>query len=227
MKIGILQTGHAPDDLIEKHGDYDEFFIELLAGGDTEFETYPVVDGVFPRDAAAADAWLITGSKFGAYEPHVWIAPLEALIRDIYARGLPMVGICFGHQIIAQALGGKVEKYCGGWSVGPVAYYRHDLGRQQTLLAWHQDQVVDLPPEAEVIGSTPFCANAMLRYGDSVLTYQPHPEFTPAFYAGLLEKRGEVLPAELRRVASAHPQEPLAGSEVAQEIATFLAGGGQ
>ncbi|OCP36199.1 type 1 glutamine amidotransferase [Ensifer sp. LC163] len=222
MKIGILQTGHAPVELIETYGDYSDFFVKLLAGEEAEFVTYSVVDGVFPEGPAAADAWLITGSRFAVYEPHPWIGPLETLVREIYARRLPMVGICFGHQIIAQALGGKVEKYQGGWSVGPVEYRRHDLGISQTLLAWHQDQVVDLPEDAEVIGSTPFCANAMLRYGDRALTFQPHPEFTPAFFDALILKRGDVLPANLRRVTAAPVDVSLARAEIVKEIAEFL-----
>lgn len=222
MKIGILQTGHAPDGLVEKHGDYDTFFVELLAGKDVEFVTYAVVDGCFPENATVADGWLITGSRFGVYEPHSWIAPLEDLVREIYAKRLPMVGICFGHQIIAQALGGRVEKYGEGWSVGAVQYHRHDLGRTQTLLAWHQDQVVELPPEAEVIGSSSFCANAMLRYDDRALTYQPHPEFAPLFFNDLMLKRGEVLPTNLRCAMATTVDVPLSRTEIADEIAEFF-----
>lgn len=222
MKVGILQTGHAPDELIARHGDYDDFFVDLLAEAEADFATYAVVDGIFPESAAAADAWLITGSRHAVYEPHSWIAPLETLVREIHASGLPMVGICFGHQIIAQALGGRVEKYREGWSVGPVEYRRHDLGGGQTLIAWHQDQVVDLPPDAEVVGSTPFCPFAMLRYGDRALTYQPHPEFTPEFFAALIEKRGEVLPSNVREAASAQACGSLARAAIATEIADFL-----
>ena len=86
MKIGILQTGHAPEDLIESSGDYDQMFRALLAGNGFEFETWAVVDGIFPDGPGAADGWLITGSKFGAYEDHDWIPPLEDLIRRINDR---------------------------------------------------------------------------------------------------------------------------------------------
>ena len=82
----------------------------------------PIADNEFPAGPDAADGWLITGSKHGAYEDHDWIPPLEQLIRDIYAAGRPLVGVCFGHQIIAQALGGTVEKFKGGWSVGHTTY---------------------------------------------------------------------------------------------------------
>ena len=188
MRIGILQAGHSPDELRETVGDYGEMFTRLLGGHGFDFEIFSVVDGIFPPDLDAADGWLITGSKYGAYEDHDWIPPLEQLVRDIRDKGQPLVGVCFGHQIIAQALGGKVEKFDGGWSVGRQEY---DFGDEKMALnAWHQDQVTVLPEEAEVIASTDFCANAALVYGDQILTIQPHPEFTSELVAGLIEHRG-------------------------------------
>ncbi|MBT2130792.1 type 1 glutamine amidotransferase [Aliiroseovarius lamellibrachiae] len=188
MRIGILQAGHSPDELRETVGDYGEMFTRLLGGHGFDFEIFSVVDGIFPPDLGAADGWLITGSKYGAYEDHDWIPPLEQLVRDIRDKGQPLVGVCFGHQIIAQALGGKVEKFDGGWSVGRQEY---DFGDEKMALnAWHQDQVTVLPEGAEVIASTDFCANAALVYGDQILTIQPHPEFTSELVAGLIEHRG-------------------------------------
>ncbi len=188
MRIGILQAGHSPDELRETVGDYGEMFTHLLGGHGFDFEIFSVVDGIFPPDLDAADGWLITGSKHGAYEDHNWIPPLEQLVRDIRDKGQPLVGVCFGHQIIAQALGGKVEKFDGGWSIGRQEY---DFGDETLALnAWHQDQVTELPDGAEVIASTDFCANAALIYGDKILTIQPHPEFTAPLVAGLIEHRG-------------------------------------
>ena len=143
MKIGILRTGHSPDGMIEALGDYDEMFVRLLDGHGFTFQTFSVMDGEFPSGPQDADGWLITGSKHGAYEDHAWIPPLEELIRDINITGKPMIGVCFGHQIIAQALGGKVEKFAGGWSVGRTEYTMD--GRTVALNAWHQDQVTRLP----------------------------------------------------------------------------------
>ena len=114
MKIGILQTGHSPDNMKDALGDYGDMFVKLLGGHGFDFQIWSVVDGDFPASAVDADGWLITGSKHGAYEDHDWIPPLEQLIRAIREAGRPLVGICFGHQIIAQALGGKVEKFAGG-----------------------------------------------------------------------------------------------------------------
>lgn len=201
MKIGILQTGRSPEPLVDEFGEYGEMFQTMLYGRGFTFQVYDVLEHEFPASAHDADGWLITGSKFGVYEDHDWIPPLEQLARDIYAAGLPMVGVCFGHQLIAQALGGKVEKFEGGWSVGRVEYEMSD-GTTLPLHAWHQDQVIEKPEQAKTIGSTDFCEHAVLTYGDRVLTLQPHPEFGVGFVAGLAATRGKgVVPDDVLQAA--------------------------
>ena len=221
MKICILRAGHSPEELTESLGNYDEMFEKLLDGNDFEFETFSVVDGVFPSGAEAADGWLITGSKHGAYEDHPWIPPLENLIRDVHATGKPMIGVCFGHQIIAQALGGKVEKFGGGWSVGRTEYTLD--GAPVALNAWHQDQVVELPHDARVVGSSDFCANAMLAYGESIWTVQAHPEFPAEFIDGLIKTRGKgVVPKNQLEAATAVLPEPTDSQRIAAHMAQFF-----
>ncbi|MEM1100472.1 MAG: type 1 glutamine amidotransferase [Pseudomonadota bacterium] len=188
MHIGILQCGHTPPEVAAEHGDFDDLFLRLFEGHGLSFTTWNVVDMVFPETIHSAEGWLITGSKHGAYEDHAFIPPLETFIRDAHAALKPMVGICFGHQIIAQALGGRVEKFSGGWAIGRHGYVID--GDDVHLNAWHQDQVVERPAEARVVGQSPFCANAAMTYGDHIMTVQPHPEIGNDVLATYLATRG-------------------------------------
>lgn len=223
MLIGILQCGHFPEDLQGESGDYDAMFERLLAGENFDYATYNVVDGDFPEGPEACDGWLITGSRHGAYEDHDWIPPLEDLIRAIRDAGRPLVGVCFGHQIIAQALGGKVVKFDGGWSVGAQTYQFED--GPVTLNAWHQDQVVALPDGAQVLASSEFCANAAVAYGDRIYTVQAHPEFTATEVDGLIRKRGPgVVPDALLTDAADNLNAPLGSSTIAKRFAATFRG---
>lgn len=221
MKIGILQTGLAPDELKGSFGEYPGFFERLLANKGFTFESWSVVENVFPDGPEDADGWLITGSKHGAYEDHPWIPPLEQLIRDVVAADRPLIGVCFGHQIIAQALGGKVEKYEGGWVVGQQTY---DFGGDpMTINAWHQDQVVKAPDGAQVVAYGSHCANAALLYPGKAFTVQPHPEYGDDFIKGLIETRGPgVVPDPLMQDALSRMGRPLDNNRMADQFATFF-----
>lgn len=221
MLIGILQTGQAPDALAAQSGDYPDMFQTLLADQGLTFRTYRVLDMEFPATLTECDGWLITGSRFGAYEDHPFIPPLEDFIRAAFAASVPMVGICFGHQIIAQALGGKVEKFSKGWSVGPTDY---DFGGETLRLnAWHQDQVTRRPDTATVVACSDFCENAALVYDSRIFTVQAHPEFRTDFVDGLMTTRGKgVVPDTLMEAARARLDQPVDAPILARRIAEFF-----
>ena len=198
MRIGILETGRPPESLKDAHGSYPDMFVQLLAEAnpDLSFVTFAAIDGEVPDDPGVCDGWLITGSRHGVYEKLPWMLKLEQLIRDAVAAKVPVVGICFGHQIMAEALGGKVVKSDKGWGLGLHDYeiakapeWMEGAPDRMTIPAVHQDQVVVKPAGAEVIAGSEFCTYAALAYDDVGLSFQGHPEFSEAYQRDLLDVR--------------------------------------
>ena len=197
MKLAILETGRPPGDLADWFGDYPTMFERLLGDG-FEVETFDVQEGRFPGHASH-DAILITGSPAGVYDGLPWIKPLSDFIRAAGDR--KMVGVCFGHQIMSEALGGLVIKSEKGWGAGLHHYsIVHSVpwldGEQKIAIpASHQDQVVMQPPNTEIVAASDFTPYAALAWTDRpAISFQFHPEFDPAFAKALIEKRYDVVP---------------------------------
>lgn len=235
MKIGILIAGPVVERLEASHGNYGDMCTALLNQGGADFsvETFTVYENELPATPSSADGWLVTGSRYGAYEDHAWIAPLEAFLRDAMEAAIPVAGICFGHQILAQAMGGAVVKSEKGWGLGVQQYdlatcpsWMQNKIRHYTATAIHQDQVTRAPAGATVLASNEFCPIAALLYGNperpQALTVQSHPEFSPAFTADLIaERRGNIFPEADSDAALQTLDIPLNNREWADWVARF------
>jgi GMP synthase-like glutamine amidotransferase len=231
MKIGILKTDSVRAELVDEFGEYPDMFQQLLRAADPELEfvVYDVESGEFPQDLDVADGWLITGSKSSVYEDKPWIHQLEQLVQRLHRERRKLVGICFGHQLVARALGGVAEKSSKGWGVGVHTAtfstrpdWFDDAAAEFRLLVSHQDQVTQLPPGAQVLAGSEFCENAVCQIGEHILTFQGHPEFVAEYSNNLLNIRREVIGEDNYRAGMASLSQPLDRSRVACWILNFL-----
>lgn len=207
MRIGILEVGDRPAELEQNYPSYGDMVADWLSpislNKSTTITHYPIMYGAPLPEPTEADLWAITGSKFGVYEDHPWIPKLMEFIVQAQQAKVKMIGICFGHQIIAQALGGQVIKSDKGWGVG-LAHY--DVQAQPTPLseppvtfskppatldinAYHQDQITQLPPDAVVLASSDFCPAGALWYPGFGVSFQGHPEFSNEYEHDLVDLR--------------------------------------
>ncbi|MBW3164177.1 glutamine amidotransferase-related protein [Ferrimonas balearica] len=199
MVIGILDCDKVDPALAVDFGQYGEMFeagFSRVRPG-TECRIYDAQADSLP-DVLACDSWVITGSRHSAYETLPWIQRLSGWIRQAYQADRPVAGICFGHQLVAQALGGEVRKADQGWGMGPYdteirvqAPWMVGAEARLRLLSSHQDQVVTLPANAIVLATSAFCPNYSFAIDSRVFTVQGHPEFLPEYNRALAEKRRE------------------------------------
>lgn len=200
MKIGIIETGAPPPNLRERFGAYPAMMGKML-GDDFTTRSYDAAAGILPADAAENHAYLITGSPAGVYEDHDWIEPLKGFLGSAKSRAR-LVGICFGHQIMAEAFGGRVEKSERGWGIGLQSYelierapWMDEAAASFAIPVSHQDQIVEQPPASRVLARNDFSPFGMLAYDDQpAISFQGHPEFDPAFAKALIEGRRAWLP---------------------------------
>ncbi|UAW99838.1 gamma-glutamyl-gamma-aminobutyrate hydrolase family protein [Halopseudomonas nanhaiensis] len=231
MKLGLLQCDDVTASLQARHGNYPEMFLRLLREHipAAEVQVFRTQDGDLPARIDDCDAYLTTGSKYGVYDGLPWIAELQAFVVELWERHKPLVGICFGHQLMAQALGGEVRKSEKGWGVG-VSFNRV-MDRKPWMEPWqdkldlivsHQDQVMLLPPQAEVLAQSEFCNYYLVQYGEHFMSVQGHPEFCKGYSRDLMTAREGMIPAERLRAGHASLNAEIDGPLMMRWIVSFL-----
>lgn len=224
VRAGLLVVGHVDEKSRHIAGDYPELFRALLAPFDIEVVPYAVDAGEMPATLGECDGWLCSPSRLSVYDDEPWIADVEEFMRAAIAKEAPFVGICFGHQLLARALGGTVEKADVGWKIGAQEYEATeplpwlDGTTSYTLIASHQDQVVEPPSDAVVWSRGDGCPVAGMRVGDRAWTVQGHPEFTPGVAAEIFRSRVEKLGADAVERAVESMTRPLDNRRIAEAI---------
>ncbi|HCV35303.1 MAG TPA: GMP synthase [Acidimicrobiaceae bacterium] len=231
MRIGLLRCDEVGGDRAERFGGYLDLYSDLLGMVEpaVELTGYDVVAGQLPTEPGEQDGWLISGARTAAYDEEPWLTGLLDLVARLYEARAPMVGICFGHQVIAQALGGEVKMAEDGWGIG---IHRAEVvgnhswmipKRQQFDITYsHSDQVTALPEGATLVAYTNHCPIAAFTVDDHILGIQGHPEFSPDFAADIYRGRSELYRAEVFEDAMRTLNQSTDSTDVAAWILSFL-----
>lgn len=230
MKLCILDNDHLDAAAAPRWHSYGRMTEQLLRAADFagEVDIFVARDGHYPADWSAYDAVVLTGSRSDAFGDDDWVQTLRAHVQQRLAAQQKLVGICFGHQLIAHCLGAPVGRAPQGWGVGRNTY--EWLGPagvanaqgQINLLASHQDQVLALPEGATLLARNDHCPVAAYAVGDQVLCVQPHPEFDADYSGYLLDTRRERFGEDLYQRAKAALQPEHDGLAYARFVLRFL-----
>lgn len=231
MRICVMVCAHVGPDLVDVMDPYLEMFRRLLAPHlpEATIAGSMIIEDTFPASVEDHDVYLFTGSPHGVYEDLDWIRRGEQFVRDAAAAGKVLIGGCFGHQLIVQALGGRVEKSDKGWGMG---VHSHTLLKREAWMAGgpnapnvvvsHQDQVVELPQGTEVLAGTDFCPHAMLRIGEKIMTFQGHPEMNVPIVSRILDLREARVGADVFTAGKTSLEKPLHHDVLGAWIAGFV-----
>ncbi|MFT5758727.1 MAG: GMP synthase-like glutamine amidotransferase [Alteromonadaceae bacterium] len=231
MKLGILLCDEVQEQLQPEFGDYPAMFNELLQRIDKELEVqyFSAINHELPDDIHECDFYMTSGSRWGVNDDQLWIRELEDFIRVLYEAGKGFVGICFGHQLIAKSLGGRVDKSPKGWGIGIAISdvnarqnWMTDAKSKISLVVSHQDQISELPQQTQVLVSNDFCPYSMIKVGENFLGIQGHPEFSRQYSLALMDSRRDRISASTIDAASATLTHEVDDVLVMQWLINFL-----
>lgn len=229
MRVGLLLCDHLDPDAAAVAGDYPELYAAALGPHGIELEVFDLTAGRFPASTSDCQAWLTSGSRLSAYTDEGFIPDLVELLGRLADEERPNAGICFGHQVTARALGGTVARSEAGWGVGARTFdvvapapWMEPAGHTMTILMSHQDQVTDLPADAELVATAGYCPVGGYRVGDHVFCVQGHPEFVAPLSAHLATRRRAVIGDDVVDAALASLAGPLDHPAISAWIAAFL-----
>ena len=228
MKTALLVCDYVKPEFLHIDGDYPAMFENLFPN--LELEVFFVCDNTFPQNVNDFHAYIVTGSSYSVYDPVDWIIRLKAFVKAIYEAKIPYIGVCFGHQLLGESLGGKVEKSAVGWCVGVHEFQiLHQMEWMEpktdavNLLMSCQDQIVQLPPDTKVLASAAKCPYGMIQVGENMFGVQAHPEFSKAYNQALMQARISRIGEEVVQEGIASLKLPLHREILQSWIELFLA----
>lgn len=231
MKLGLLQCDEVLPEFLHIIGDFPDMIGRMMGDplGEIELEVYRVYEGALPASVDECDFYVGSGARQSVFENEDWIHLFEDFVRELHARKKKFVGICFSHQMIAQALGGKVERSSRDWGVGIKAmkisgtkpWMKPPLTVCRTLFS-HQDQVTRLPESADLLGGNDHCPHGFFTVGNHFLSIQAHPEYSPDYVRALTEIRRGIIPEPILEAGLTSLDQPHHQHELAQWIQNFL-----
>ena len=232
IRLAILKTDYVRTEWVPEFGEYPDMFEAVFRKCDPSisFQTFDTQLNEYPADLDAFDAYLITGSKSSVYDKEPWIEILMEFVRELNEQQKKLIGICFGHQLVAQALGGRVEKSPKGWGVGVHTHIFNEIPewhdgktREFNILVSHQDQVIQNADGAKVLAGSDFCENAVCQLDNHVLTFQGHPEFVQDYSRKIIGFRKEMIGEKVSRAGLESLSIAPDSLKVTKWIANFIA----
>ena len=199
INVGLLVCGKFSGALSRSgvsHPNLIQDWLQVPASAKLNFRTYRAYEGRLPPKVESCDSYFVTGSPASMVDREPWMLKLASFLLIAAKAQIPVVGLCFGHQVLAQALGGNVKRAPSGWEIGIKKWkvvrqegWMRECGKFLTLPMIHRDQVAKLPPRSVRVAASERCPNGVFRLANHAIGIQGHPEFTPELLGKLLTAR--------------------------------------